>query len=45
MGALNVYDPAIGWLNLIQALGVGIYHEEHHFRQIRKLYSARGQVL
>ncbi|MBW6464413.1 MAG: DinB family protein [Firmicutes bacterium] len=39
LGNLNIYDPAIGWINLIQALRVGIYHDEHHFRQVRKLYT------
>ena len=44
LGNLNVYDPAIGWINLIQALRVGIHHDEHHFRQVRKLYGERDQT-
>jgi hypothetical protein len=32
-----VFDPAIGWLNLIQVLRVGIYHDEMHYEQIRGL--------
>lgn len=39
LGNLNVYDPAIGWINLIQVLRVGAHHDEHHFRQVRKLYA------
>ena len=39
LGNLNIYDPAIGYINLIQALRVGAYHDEHHFRQVRKLYA------
>ncbi|MDW7739043.1 MAG: DinB family protein [Bacillota bacterium] len=40
LGNMNVYDPAIGWLNLIQALRVGIYHDEHHFRQVRVIHKS-----
>jgi hypothetical protein len=39
LGNLNVYDPAIGWINLIQVLCVAAYHDEHHFRQVRKQYA------
>ena len=39
LGNFNIYDPAIGWINLIQVLRVGAYHDEHHFRQVRKLYA------
>ncbi len=39
LGNLNVFDPAIGWINFIQVLRVGAYHDEHHFRQVRKLFA------
>lgn len=32
LGQAILYDPVIGWINLIQALRVGIYHDAHHFR-------------
>lgn len=34
LGHIVVWDPAIGTLNLIQALRVGIYHDEMHYQQI-----------
>jgi hypothetical protein len=37
LGHTLLYDPAIGRLNLIQALRVGIYHDEMHFATIREL--------
>ena len=30
LGHVSMYDPAVGWLNLIQALRVGLYHDELH---------------
>ena len=36
-GNVYLYDPAVGWLNLIQALRVGVHHDEHHFRQVRQI--------
>ncbi len=32
LGNINLYDPPIGWLNLVQALRVATYHDAHHFR-------------
>ena len=37
LGNTPLYDPAIGWLNLIQALRVGVYHDTHHFAAIRRI--------
>jgi hypothetical protein len=37
LGHTLLYDPAIGRLNLIQALRVGIYHDEMHFATIHEL--------
>jgi len=34
---VSLYDPAIGRLNLVQALRVGVYHDELHFEQIRAM--------
>lgn len=32
LGHTNLYDPAIGWVNFVQALRIGVYHDAHHFR-------------
>lgn len=40
LGHVSLYDPVIGWLNLIQALRVGIYHDAHHFRIAAKWLQA-----
>ncbi len=37
LGNTPLYDPAIGRLNMIQALRVGAHHDEHHFATIRRL--------
>jgi hypothetical protein len=37
LGHVVVYDPAIGLLNLIQALQVGLYHDELHYESIRHI--------
>lgn len=34
LGNVTLYDPAIGNLNLIQALRVAVYHDEMHIEQI-----------
>jgi len=38
LGHVSMYDPAIGWLNLIQALRVGLYHDELHMEQIQEVH-------
>lgn len=35
LGHVNVWDPVMGWLNLILALRVGLYHDELHFESVR----------
>jgi len=35
IGNLPLNDPAIGWINMIQALRVGIYHDALHFSEIQ----------
>jgi hypothetical protein len=35
LGQVRLFDPVIGWLNLIQGLRVGLYHDELHFESIR----------
>ena len=35
LGHVSLYDPALGWLNLIRALRVGVYHDELHVEQIQ----------
>jgi len=37
LGHINLYDPVVGWLNLVQALRVGVYHDALHFRDIEKM--------
>lgn len=37
LGNMPLYDPAIGRLNMIQALRVGVHHDEHHCATIRRL--------
>ncbi len=37
LGNTPLYDPAIGRLNMILALRVGVHHDEHHFATIRRL--------
>lgn len=37
LGNTPLYDPAIGCLNMIQALRVGAHHDEHHFATIRRI--------
>jgi hypothetical protein len=41
LGNIKVYDPAIGWLNLIQVLQVGVYHDALHIEQI---HQTLGQI-
>jgi hypothetical protein len=37
LGNVYLWDPPIGWLNLIQALRVGIHHDQHHYGAVRRL--------
>ncbi len=37
LGHVNLYDPAIGWMNLIQGLQVGLFHDRLHFEHITEL--------
>jgi hypothetical protein len=30
LGHINLWDPVLGWLNLIRALRVGLYHDDLH---------------
>jgi hypothetical protein len=40
LGNIYQFDPAIGWLNLVTALRVGIYHDQLHFDDVFKLAKA-----
>ncbi len=40
LGHVSVWDPVIGWMNLIQVLRVGLYHDELHFADARALARA-----
>jgi hypothetical protein len=35
-----LYIPAIGWINYIQSLRISVFHDAHHFAEIRKAISA-----
>jgi hypothetical protein len=37
LGNTYLYDPAIGWLNLVQVLRVGAWHDALHFRDVEKM--------
>ena len=37
LGHITLFDPAIGRLNLIQALRVGLYHDQLHYEDALKL--------
>ena len=37
LGHVNLYDPVMGGMNLIQALRLGVYHDELHYSVIEKL--------
>lgn len=37
LGNVYLYDPVIGWCNLITTLRVGIYHDQLHFDDVFKL--------
>lgn len=37
LGAATFWDPLIGNINLIQALRIGAYHDQHHFDIVRRL--------
>jgi hypothetical protein len=41
LGHAHLYDPVIGWLNLVQALRVGVYHDALHFRAVANRYEGR----
>lgn len=40
LGHVALWDPAIGTVNLIQALRVGVYHDEVHIDSIREMLRA-----
>lgn len=44
LGNIYYYDPAVGLLNMIQALRVGIYHDQLHFEDVFKLAEALKQA-
>ena len=37
LGHVSLYDPVLGWLNLIRALRVGLYHDKLHVEQIEDI--------
>lgn len=36
LGHVTVWDPAIGRLNLVQALRVVVHHDQHHYTAVRR---------
>jgi len=43
MGHVSLYDPAMGWLNLIRAFRVGLYHDDLHVEQIEDVLQRIGE--
>ena len=41
LGHVWLYDPAIGWINMIQALRIGVYHDQHHYDIIERRLDQR----
>ena len=37
LGHVAIWDPAIGRLNMLQVLRVGVHHDQHHYRAVRSL--------
>lgn len=37
LGHVNLYDPVIGWVNLVQALRIGVYHDALHYRDVARM--------
>ena len=37
LGHVTLYDPVMGWMNLVQALRLGIYHDELHYDVIESI--------
>jgi hypothetical protein len=37
LGHVALWDPAIGRLNLVQVLRVGVHHDQHHYQAVRRL--------
>jgi hypothetical protein len=37
LGHVYFYDPVFGWVNLINMLRIGIYHDELHFTDVKNL--------
>jgi hypothetical protein len=37
LGHVSLWDPAIGRLNLVQTLRVGVHHDQHHYEAVRRL--------
>lgn len=44
-GHFRIFDPGVGSPNLIQRVRLVGFHEEHHFRIIRRLLNARKNVI
>lgn len=42
LGHVSLYDPVMGWLNLVRALRVGLYHDALHMEQIQDAKSRLG---
>lgn len=43
LGHALLWDPAIGALNLVQALHVGVHHDAHHFAIVCRLQGNQGK--
>lgn len=45
LGQVGLYDPIIGWMNLISGLRVALYHDQLHYEQILATATAIGWAL
>lgn len=45
LGNAPLYDPAIGWLNMIQVLRVGLHHDAHHHKVVEGILVKFGEPL
>ena len=43
LGHAILWDPAIGLLNLVQALHVGVHHDAHHFATVYRLLANQAR--
>jgi len=40
LGRARLYFPAIGWVSYIQSLRIAVFHDAHHFAEIRRVLAS-----